>query len=147
MIKIKKADILLVEDNPGDARLAKEAIAESGTSNNLWWVKDGEEAMAFLYREGEYKDAPKPDLILLDLNMPKMDGSEVLAALKGNHDLRCIPIVVLTVSKADEDVRDAYDAHANCYIVKPIDIAGFIDVITGIQEFWFKVVRLPPGEE
>jgi CheY-like chemotaxis protein len=136
-------EILLVEDNPGDVRLAQEGMKEGKIANNLSVATDGEEAMAFLHREGNYADAPRPDLILLDLNLPKKDGREVLAEVKSDPNLRRIPVVVLTMSKAEEDIFRAYDNHANCYITKPIDLDQFIKVVQGIETFWFSVVELP----
>ena len=136
-------EILLVEDNEGDARLAREAMLESKMRNTLHHVSDGEEAMAFLRRVGKYADAPRPSLILLDLNLPKMDGREVLAAVKSDDELKNIPIVVLTVSSSDEDILASYDLHANCYITKPVDLTQFIKVVRSIGDFWLTIVRLP----
>ena len=136
-------EILLVEDNPGDARLTQEAMHEAKVRNHIHVVEDGVEAMQFLRREGRFGEAPRPDLILLDLNLPKKDGREVLAELKSDPALRCIPVVVLTTSRADEDVLRAYDLHANCYITKPVDLDQFMKVIRLIDEFWVSVVTLP----
>lgn len=136
-------DILLVEDNPGDARLAKEALKDAKVRNNLHWVEDGVEAIAFLRREGKYTDAPRPDVILLDLNLPKKDGREVLAEVKEDGDLKRIPVVILTVSDAEEDIIKTYNLHANCYIRKPLDLDRFIEVVKSIEEFWLTIVRLP----
>jgi CheY-like chemotaxis protein len=136
-------EILLVEDNPADVRLTKESFKEAKVRNKLHVVKDGVEAMAFLRQEGRYADAPRPDLILLDLNLPKKDGREVLGEIKTDEDLRGIPVVVLTVSKADEDILKAYNHHANCYVTKPIDLEGFIKVVKSIEEFWLTIVKLP----
>lgn len=136
--------ILLVEDNPGDVRLTREAFKEGKVLNKLRVAKDGVEAMAFLRREGEYADAPRPDLILLDLNLPKKDGREVLADIKAHDDLRRIPVVILTTSKDEEDVLKTYDLHANCFITKPVDLQQFIDVVKSIEQFWLTVVKLPP---
>jgi CheY-like chemotaxis protein len=136
-------EILLVEDNPGDARLAKEALKDAKVRNNLHWVEDGVEAIAFLRREGKYADAPRPDVILLDLNLPKKDGREVLAEVKEDGDLRRIPVVILTVSDAEEDIIKTYNLHANCYIRKPLDLDRFIEVVKAIEEFWLTIVRLP----
>jgi CheY-like chemotaxis protein len=136
-------EILLVEDNPGDARLAKEALKDAKVRNNLHWVEDGVEAMTFLHRQGKYADAPRPDVILLDLNLPKKDGREVLAEVKEDGDLRRIPIVILTVSDAEEDIIKTYNLHANCYIRKPLDLDRFIEVVKSINEFWLTIVRLP----
>jgi two-component system, chemotaxis family, response regulator Rcp1 len=136
-------EILLVEDNEGDARLAVEAMRDSKLRNTLHHVLDGEEAMAFLRREGQHQAAPRPDLILLDLNLPKKDGREVLAEIKADDDLKRIPVVVLTVSAAEEDILRAYNLHANCYITKPIDLAQFMKVVHSIEDFWLTIVKLP----
>ena len=138
-------EILLVEDNPGDHRLTKEALHEGKVYNNLHWVKDGVEAIDFLKQRGKYEKAPRPDIILLDLNLPKKDGREVLSEIKGDRDLRAIPVVILTTSKAEEDVLRSYDLHANCYVTKPVDLEKFIVVIQSIDRFWLSVVTLPPG--
>ena len=138
-------EILLVEDNEGDARLAREAMLESKMRNTLHHVSDGEEAMEFLRRVGKYADAPRPSLILLDLNLPKKDGREVLAEIKSDDELKHIPVVVLTQSSAEEDVLASYDLHANCYITKPVDFAQFIRVVRDIEDFWLSVVKLPPN--
>jgi len=143
--EMKPIDILLVEDNPGDARLAKEALKESKLSNNLYHVEDGAEAMAFLRAEGKYADTPRPDLILLDLNLPKKDGREVLADIKADEDLRRIPTVILTISSDEEDILKTYDLHANCYITKPIDLNQFVKVVKSIEDFWLTIVKLPPN--
>jgi CheY-like chemotaxis protein len=135
--------ILLVEDNPGDARLAVEALKESKVNNNLYHAKDGVEAMAFLRGEREYAGMPLPDLVLLDLNMPRKDGREVLAEIKADPDLRVIPVVVLTTSEAERDLVRSYDLHANAYVVKPIDLDRFVEVVQAIEDFWFVVVKLP----
>jgi chemotaxis family two-component system response regulator Rcp1 len=136
-------EILLVEDNPGDVRLTQEALKESKVTNNLSVAEDGVEALAFLKQEGKYADAPRPDLLLLDLNLPKKDGRELLEEIKADEHLRRIPVVVLTTSKAEEDILRMYDQHANCYITKPIDFDQFIDVIKSIEEFWLTLVKLP----
>ena len=136
-------DILLVEDNPGDVRLTKEAFKEGKLKNNLHVVKDGVEAMAFLQKEGKYASASYPDLILLDLNLPKKDGREVLKEIKADENLRRIPVVILTTSKAEEDILKTYDLHANCYITKPVDMEQFIKIVKYIEEFWFTIVILP----
>ncbi len=136
-------EILLVEDNPGDARLAQEALKEAKVRNTLHWVEDGVEAMTFLRKQGKYADAPRPDVILLDLNLPKKDGREVLAEVKEDGDLRRIPVVVLTVSDAEEDIIKSYNLHANCYIRKPLDLDRFMEVVKSIEEFWLTIVRLP----
>jgi len=137
-------EIMLVEDNPGDVRLIVEAFKENKLRNKLDVVEDDVEAMAFLRQEGKYADAPRPDLILLDLNLPKKDGREVLGEIKTDEDLRRIPVVVLTVSKADEDILKAYNLNANCYITKPIGLEQFIKVVKTIEEFWLTIVKLPP---
>lgn len=141
----KLVEILLVEDNPGDVRLTQEALKETRLLNNVSTVADGEKAMAFLHREGEYSQAPRPDLILLDLNMPRKDGREVLAEIKQDQELRRIPVVVLTTSSAELDILKTYDLHANCYVTKPVDIGQFINVVKAIEDFWLTIVKLPPG--
>jgi chemotaxis family two-component system response regulator Rcp1 len=138
-------EILLVEDNPGDARLAMEALKDAKVRNNMHWVPDGVEAMRFLHREESYAQSPRPDVILLDLNLPKKDGREVLEDVKADPDLKRIPVVVLTVSSAEEDVLKSYDLHANCYIPKPLDLDRFIEVVRSIESFWLTIVRLPPS--
>ena len=140
---IRTIEILLVEDNPGDARLAVEALKDSEVPNNLHTVMDGEEAMAFLHREGRYADALLPDLILLDLNLPKKDGREVLAEIKEDPDLRRIPVVIMTISNAEEDILNTYNLHVNCYITKPVDLENFMTVFKSLEDFWLTVVRLP----
>ncbi|ATB35667.1 transcriptional regulator [Cystobacter fuscus] len=139
-------EILLVEDNPGDVRLTIEALKEGKVSNRLSVARDGVEALAFLRREGPHASAPRPDLILLDLNLPRRDGREVLAEIKADARLRRIPVVVLTTSKAEEDILRTYDLHANCYINKPVDLDQFISVVRSIDDFWLSVVRLPGGD-
>jgi CheY-like chemotaxis protein len=141
--KMRSIEMLLVEDNPGDARLAMEALKDAKVNNNLHWVKDGVEAMDFLQRKNGYTDAPRPDVILLDLNLPKKDGREVLADIKVDENLRRIPVVILTVSGAEEDIIKTYNLHANCYIQKPLDLDRFVDVVRSIQDFWFTIVQLP----
>ncbi|MBW2173266.1 MAG: response regulator [Deltaproteobacteria bacterium] len=141
--EMRLVEILLVEDNPGDARLATEALKDAKVKNNLHWVKDGVEAMAFLRREDKYADAPHPDVILLDLNLPRKDGREVLAEIKQDEDLRRIPVVILTVSNAEEDIIKTYNLHANCYIRKPVDLDQFIEVVKSIDYFWLTIVTLP----
>lgn len=136
-------EILLVEDNPGDARLTIEAMREAKMRNRIQVVEDGVEAMEFLRRQGRFGDAPRPDLILLDLNLPRKDGREVLAEVKADPDLKRIPVVVLTTSQAEEDVVRAYDLHANCYVTKPVDLEQFMKIVAQIDEFWVKVVTLP----
>lgn len=135
--------ILLVEDNPGDVRLTREALRDAKMLNELYTAADGVEALAFLRREAPHASAPRPDLILLDLNLPKVDGREVLAAIKESPELRRIPVVVLTSSDAEEDVARSYDLHANCYVRKPVELQSFLDVIQTIDDFWLSVVRLP----
>jgi two-component system, chemotaxis family, response regulator Rcp1 len=137
-------DILLVEDNPGDVRLAMEALKEAKLLNQITNVPDGVEALAYLRREGKYAEAARPDLILLDLNLPKKDGREVLAEIKNDASLKRIPVVILTTSRAEQDILKAYNLHANCYITKPVDLDQFIKVAKSIDDFWFTMVRLPP---
>lgn len=136
-------EILLVEDNPGDARLTIEAMREAKVRNRMHVVEDGVEAMEFLRRQGRFGDAPRPDLILLDLNLPRKDGREVLAEVKADPALKRIPVVILTTSRAEEDVVRAYDLHANCYVTKPVDLEQFMKIVAQIDEFWVKVVTLP----
>ena len=138
-------EILLVEDNAGDHRLTKEALHEGKVYNNLHWAKDGVEALDFLKKRGKYKDAPRPDIILLDLNLPKKDGREVLQEIKNDDALKRIPVVILTTSKAEEDVLKTYNLHANCYVTKPVDLEKFIVVVKSIDAFWLTVVTLPNG--
>ncbi|HEX7467347.1 MAG TPA: response regulator [Methanobacterium sp.] len=140
-------EILLVEDNPGDVRLVKEVFKDAKISNNMQVAADGEEAMLILRRESEYDDRNRPDLILLDLNLPKKDGREVLVDIKGDDDLKRIPVVILTTSKAQEDLIETYNNHANCYITKPVDLDQFIRVVKSIEDFWLSIVKLPPGDE
>ena len=141
---VRVAEILLVEDSPGDVRLAQEALKDGALPMRLHVVRDGVEAMAFLRRQGEYADAPRPDIILLDLNLPRKDGREVLAEIKADEDLRRIPVVILTVSSSEEDIRRSYNGHANCYITKPMNYQDFHHVVRAIQDFWYSVVSLPP---
>lgn len=138
-------EILLVEDNPGDARLAVEALKESKVHNNLHHVWDGVEAMRFLRRQEEHAGVPPPDLILLDLNLPRKDGREVLAEIKEDPGLKAVPVVVLTTSAAERDLVKSYDLHANAYVVKPIDLERFIEIVQAIENFWFSIVKLPQG--
>jgi chemotaxis family two-component system response regulator Rcp1 len=140
-------EILLVEDNPADVRLTKEALKEGKVYNNLHWAKDGVEALEFLHRQGKYTAAPRPDIILLDLNLPKKDGREVLQEIKKDEKLKRIPVVILTTSKAEEDVLKSYNLHANCYVTKPVDLEQFIVVVKSIDMFWLTVVTLPNGKE
>jgi CheY-like chemotaxis protein len=137
-------NILLVEDNPGDVRLTQEAFKEGKIQNSLYVVGDGEEAIAFLRRENEYATKPAIDLILLDLNLPRKDGREVLSEIKQDPDLKSIPVVVLTTSKAEEDIIRSYNLHANCYVTKPLGLVQFITVVKSIEDFWLTVVKLPP---
>ena len=139
-------EILLVEDNPGDVRLTREALKEGKVYSNLHWAKDGVEALEFLKREGKHAKAPRPDIILLDLNLPKKDGREVLALIKKDGALKHIPVVVLTTSEAEEDVLKSYELHANCYVTKPVDLEKFIHVVQSIDRFWLTVVTLPPAD-
>jgi len=136
-------DVLLVEDDPGDVLMTREAFEDNKVANNLYVVNDGVTAMEFLRKQGEHSDAPTPDLVLLDLNLPRMDGREVLAALKDDPELRRIPVVVLTTSEAEEDVLRSYSLHANAYVTKPVDFHRFIEVVRQIDEFFVTVVRLP----
>jgi two-component system, chemotaxis family, response regulator Rcp1 len=144
-INSKPIEILLVEDNPGDVRLAVEALREGKVANQLHVVNDGVEAMAFLRREGRYAGVPRPDLILLDLNLPCKDGREVLAEIKHDTHLKSIPVVILTSSTAEQDVLQAYNLYANCYITKPVNLDEFLRIVRSIEEFWLTVVRLPPA--
>lgn len=141
----RPVEILLVEDNPGDERLTREALKEGKVYSNLHWVKDGVEAMEFLRHQGKYANVPRPDIILLDLNLPKKDGREVLQDIKNDDALKRIPVVVLTTSKAEEDVLRTYNLHANCYVTKPVDLEKFIVVVKSIDVFWLTVVTLPPN--
>ena len=143
----KPIEILLVEDHPGDVRLTQEVLKDFKVGNTMHVVRDGMEAMAFLHRKGEYADAHLPDLILLDLNLPKKDGREVLAEIKEDKDLKRIPVVVLTTSNAEQDILKAYNLHANCYITKPVDLNQFIHVLKSIEDFWLSIVKLPTSEE
>lgn len=137
-------EILLVEDNPGDIRLTQEAFKHSKVANNISIVRDGEEAIAFLRKEKNFKDAITPDIIFLDLNLPKLDGREVLEIIKNDNKLRMIPVVILTSSDAERDVLQTYNLHANCYVVKPVDFDKFISVVQSINNFWLTVVKFPP---
>ena len=139
----KAVEILLIEDNPGDARLAREALRDAKVRNNLSWVPDGVEGMAYLRREGKYSQSARPDLILLDLNLPRKDGREVLSEIKADENLRRIPVVILTTSQAEEDILRAYHLNANCYITKPVDLEQFMKVVKTIEDFWLTIVRLP----
>jgi chemotaxis family two-component system response regulator Rcp1 len=137
-------EVLLVEDNPGDVRLTREALKDGKVSNNLSVTPDGVEALRFLRREGAYADAPRPDVVLLDLNLPKKDGRQVLREIKEDPSLRMIPVVILTSSEAERDIAGAYALQANCYITKPVDLDQFITVVRSIEDFWFSIVKLPP---
>jgi two-component system, chemotaxis family, response regulator Rcp1 len=138
-------DILLVEDNPDDVELTLEALSHTKLANRVAVVEDGVEAMEYLRKEGKYKDAPRPSLILLDLNMPRKDGREVLEEIKRDADLAAIPVVILTTSQAEEDIVRSYQLHCNCYISKPVDLTQFMKVVRSIDDFWFAIVSLPPG--
>ena len=142
---VRPIEILLVEDNPGDIRLTQEALQDAKVRNNLHVAQNGAEALEFLRREGAFADAPRPDLILLDLNLPVMSGMEVLSAIKADSDLRTIPVVVLTTSQAEKDVVKAYNLNANCYVTKPLDMDQFVEVVKSIESFWFSIVQLPQG--
>jgi chemotaxis family two-component system response regulator Rcp1 len=141
-----KAEVLLVEDQPAAVRLVQEVLKENNGNHNLYVAKDGVEAMAFLHREGDFALAPRPDLILLDLSLPKKDGREVLAKIKSDDRLKRIPVVILTVSESEEDILKTYDLQANCYIIKPIHLERFIQVIKSIENFWLNIVKLPPPQ-
>jgi CheY-like chemotaxis protein len=140
-------EILLVEDNPTDILITREALLQAKVLNKIHVVEDGEAAMQFLHREGAYLDAPRPDLIVLDLNLPKKSGQEVLEELKADPGLKYIPVVILTTSKAEEDILEAYGNHANCYVVKPMNFLNFVDVVKTIRQFWFGVVTYPVVDE
>ena len=143
MQNLKIVEILLIEDNPGDARLTQEALNEGKVKNNLQIAYDGVEATDFLFRRNQYQDAPRPDLIILDLNLPKKNGQEVLAEIKADDNLKSIPVIVLTISKAEEDIIRSYNLHANCFLIKPIDLNQFFDVVRSIEDFWLSLVKLP----
>jgi CheY-like chemotaxis protein len=144
-VVVRPVEILLVEDSQGDVELTREALHDAKVRNRLWVVGDGVEAIAFLRREGKHADAARPDLILLDLNLPRKDGRQVLAEIKADDNLKTIPVVILTTSKADEDILRSYDLHANCYVTKPVDLEKFIVVVRSIDVFWLTVVTLPPN--
>ena len=139
----RPVETLLVEDNPGDAELTAEALRHGKVYNQMYVVEDGEAALAFLRRQDPYADVPRPDVILLDLNLPRKDGREVLAEIKSDESLKRIPVVVLTTSKAEEDILKTYNLHANCYITKPVDLEQFVTVVRYIEDFWLAIVRLP----
>ena len=143
MIAVQPIVILMVEDNPADARLAQEALKDSKIINRLFHAWDGAEAMDFLHRRGSFASAPRPDIVFLDLNLPRKDGREVLAEMKQNPDLRRIPVVVLTTSDAEQDIIRSYDLHANCYLTKPVDLDKFTRLVHVIEDFWLSVVKLP----
>ncbi len=142
---LRAIEILMVEDNPGDVRLTREALKGGKVLNQLHVVEDGVAALDFLYRRPPHQNAPRPDLILLDLNLPKMDGREVLARIKSDDSLKIIPVVVLTTSQAEEDVLRAYRLSANCYVTKPVDLHQFNRIVQAVEEFWLTIVRLPPS--
>jgi CheY-like chemotaxis protein len=146
-VSVRPIEILLIEDNPGDARLTQEALREGRVRNRLSHVIDGVEAMAFVRREPPFADAPRPDLILLDLNLPRKDGREVLAELKADPRLRLIPVVVLTTSEAEQDILRAYELHGNCYITKPVDLEKFLDIVRAVENFWLAIVKLPVRQD
>jgi len=140
---VRPIEILLVEDSPSDADLTVDAFSEARVLNNLHWVEDGVEALTFLRRQGQYSDVPRPDLILLDLNMPKKDGREVLAEIKADSQLKRIPVIILTTSAAERDILKTYELNGNCYVTKPIDVEQFMSVVKLIEAFWLAVVQLP----
>lgn len=142
--KSEPIEILMVEDNPSDVRLTVEAFKDAKVFNNMSVAKDGEEAMAFLRKEGKFSDAPRPDLILLDLNLPKKNGREVLEEIKNDGSLKRIPVVILTTSEDEKDILRAYDLHVNAYIKKPVDLDQFIKIVEAVEDFWLSVVKLPP---
>ncbi len=147
MNSVRPVDILLVEDSPADVRLTREALKEAKVLNELHVVQDGIEALAFLRKAGKYASSPLPDLILLDLNLPRKDGREVLAEIKQDGQLKRIPVVVLTTSRAEEDVMRSYNLHANAYVTKPVDLKQFLEVVRSIEQFWLAVVTLPPNHK
>jgi CheY-like chemotaxis protein len=147
MDNLKFVEILLIEDNPGDARLTQEALKDGKVKNNLHIVYDGAEATDFLFKRGQYKDAPRPDLIILDLNLPKKNGQEVLAEIKTDNSLKSIPVIILTISKAEEDIVRSYNLHANCFLIKPLDLNQFFEVVKSIEDFWFTLVKLPKHDK
>ena len=143
MENLKLVEILLIEDNPGDARLTQEALKDGKVRNILHVVYDGEEATDFLFKRNQYKNAPRPDLIILDLNLPKKNGQEVLAEIKADDSLKSIPVIILSISKQEQDIVRSYNLHANCFIIKPIDLNQFFEVIKSIEDFWLTLVKLP----
>ena len=146
-IQSKQIEILLVEDSPADVLIAREALSEAKLLNTIHVAEDGVEAMDFLYQRGKFASAPRPDLILLDLNLPRKNGREVLAEIKADEKFKSIPVVVLTTSSAEEDILRSYNLHANCYVVKPVEFDSFVKAVQSIQHFWFSVVALPPARE
>jgi two-component system, chemotaxis family, response regulator Rcp1 len=144
---LKHIEILLVEDSPADVLIAREALAEAKLINSIHIADDGVEAMDFLYKRGKFASVPRPDLILLDLNLPRKNGREVLAEIKADEELKNIPVVILTTSSAEEDILRSYNLHANCYVVKPVEFTNFVKAVQSIQQFWFSVVTLPPGKD
>jgi CheY-like chemotaxis protein len=145
--QVKPIEILLVEDSPGDVLIAREALTEAKLLNTIHIAEDGVEAMDFLHKRGKFADAPTPELILLDLNLPRKSGREVLAEIKADDVFKKIPVVVLTTSSAEEDILKSYNLHANCYVVKPVEFESFVQAVKSIQHFWFSVVTLPPVKE
>ena len=141
----KPIEILMVEDNPGDVRLTREAMKEAKVRNNLSVAKDGEEATLFLKKSGQYANAPRPDLILLDLNLPRKDGRELLAEIKADEDLKRIPVVILTTSRSEQDIFKTYNLHANCYVNKPVGLDQFLEIVKSIEDYWLTIVKLPNG--
>ena len=146
MQQVAPVNILLVEDNPADVRLTREALSDARIRLSLADVEDGVEALDYLFRRGSYWNAARPDLVLLDLNLPRKDGCEVLAEIKNHPDLKSIPVVILTTSQAEQDVVRSYNLHANAYVTKPVDFAQFVEVVRSIEGFWLTVVKLPPGD-
>lgn len=145
--QVKPIEILLVEDSPGDVLIAREALSEAKLLNDIHVAEDGVEAMDFLHKRGKFAAAPTPDLILLDLNLPRKSGREVLAEIKTDENLKFIPVIILTTSSAEEDILKSYNLHANCYVVKPVEFESFVQAVKSIQHFWFSVVALPPVKE
>ncbi len=143
LLAMRPIEILLVEDNPGDVRLTREALQEAKVRNNLAVANDGVEALSYLRRESPFENATRPDLVLLDLNLPRKDGREVLAEIKADPDLRRLPVVVLTTSNAEQDILESYNLYANCYITKPVDLDQFLGIVTSIEDFWLTIVKLP----
>jgi two-component system, chemotaxis family, response regulator Rcp1 len=144
---LKHIEILLVEDSPTDVLITREALEEARVLNIIHVVEDGVQALEFLHKQGQFANAPRPDLILLDLNLPRMNGREVLAEIKAEPNFQAIPVVVLTTSNAEEDILKSYNLHANCYVIKPVEFDNFVRAVQSIRNFWFSVVTLPPAEE